>query len=65
MCHPGVVKGDIVCADSLLHLLYQGVLLVSLSELPSEHLLGLADEISDVRAQVQGDSQMLLVITFG
>lgn len=65
MCYPGVVKGDIVCAHPLFHLLYHGVLLVSLSELPIEHLLGLADEISDMRAQVQGDSQMLLVIAFG
>ena len=48
MCHPGVLKGDIVCADSLFHLLYQGVLLMSLSELPSEHLFSLTDEITDV-----------------
>ena len=63
MSHPRVVKRDIVSADSLFHLLYQGVLAMTLRELRIEHLLGLADEISDVRSQVQGDNQMLLVVT--
>jgi hypothetical protein len=48
MSHPWVVKRDIVSADSLFHLLYQGVLAMTLRELRIEHLLGLTDEISDV-----------------
>jgi hypothetical protein len=48
MSHPWVVKRDIVSADSLFHLLYKGVLAMTLRELRSEHLLGIADEITDV-----------------
>ena len=48
MSHPWVLKRDTVSADSLYHLLYEGVLAMGLRGLRVEHLLGLTDEISDV-----------------
>ena len=63
MCHTGVIKREIVSADSLFYLLYQGVpAAMRLRELSIEHLFSLADEFSNVGAQMQGDIQMLLVI---